>query len=154
MLEDECLVGDYTSDGVKDREASAALRKDMVRLIEELHKEEQFSNPETLHQAVFIADQYMIKGIQDDCTAPCLVKLAATSLLISAKLHEVLNPSFKAMSLVLDQDFSIAITRRDLIEHELDVLRKLNYDLKTVSSIQFLERYLRLFNIDEVSLGN
>ena len=153
MLEDECLVGDYTSDGVKDREVSATLRKDLVKFIEELHKEKQFSNPETLHQAVFIADQYMIKAIQDECAAPCLVKLAATSILISAKLHEVLTPSFEAMSLVLDQDFSISITRQDLIEHELDMLRKLNYDLKTVSSIQFLERYLRLYNIDEISLG-
>ena len=120
----------------------------MVELIVELHKEKEFTNPETLHQAVFIADRYLILAIEDESSAPCLIKLVATSLLIAGKMHEVEIPSFEAMSHVLERDFSLTLTKQTLVRFELELLRKLKFNLQTVSSFQFLERYLRLLDIN------
>ena len=84
---------------------------------------------------------------------PCLIKLAATSVLIAAKLEEIILPSFDAMIDVLSADFSLNLSKKQLIAFEFDILRKLEFNVRSVSSIQFLERYFRLFGIDQSGLG-
>ena len=61
----------------------------MVLLIEEMHGEDYFTKMETLYQAVYIADKYLIEVIKENAQLPCLIELATTSIFIAAKLQEI-----------------------------------------------------------------
>ena len=83
----------------------------MVLLITELHKSLKFRKLESLYQAVFIADKYLITTLNSDTSAPCLVKLAVTALTIGAKLCEEVLLCLNDISHVLKTAFSIKITK-------------------------------------------
>ena len=77
------MVGDYTRSSHK---IPPTLRKQMVLLIEEMHGEDYFTKMETLYQAVYIADKYLIEVIKEDAKPPCLIELATTSIFVAAKI--------------------------------------------------------------------
>ena len=91
MLKQENPIGNYTSPeagSLTDHDVSAPLRKQMVKLIKELHKGLKLVKLESLYQAVYVADRYLIVTLKEHNSAPCLVKLAVTTLIIAAKLCE------------------------------------------------------------------
>ena len=66
---------------------------------------------------------------------PCLVSLATVCLLMAAKLEENIAPSFVRMIDVVNEQYSIVLKRPKLIDLEEDVIRTLDFDLRSVSSI-------------------
>ena len=48
----------------------------------------------------------------------------------------------------LEEKVSVSLNRDELIGLESLILRTLNFDVRIVSPVTFLERYLRLFGID------
>ena len=138
MLKQENPVGNYTSRKVKsltDHDVTATLRKQMVMLIKELHQSLKFRKLESLYQAVYSADKYLISTLNSDTSAPCLVKLAVTTLIIAAKLCEEVILCLNDISHVLKTAFSIKITKQEMVNNESEVLRKLDFDLQTVTSL-------------------
>ena len=107
----------------------------MVMLIKELHESLNFRKLESLYQAVYIADKYLIATLNGDTSAPCLVKLAVTTLIIAAKLCEEVILCLNDISHVLKTAFSLKITKQEMLEFESEVLRKLGFDLQTVTSL-------------------
>ena len=79
---------------------------------------------------------------------PCQVKLAVNSMMIAAKVQEVEPPLYEEMVDFLKEKVSVSLTRDELIGFESTILRTLNFDVRIVSPVTFLERYLRLFGID------
>ena len=127
---------------------TANRRRQIVFLIKQLIHVEPISKVETVYDAVAIADRYLIKLICDDMPIPRLVNLAVTSMMIAAKLQEVEPPLYEEMIEFLQEKVSVTLTRDVLIGFESTLLRKLNFDVRIVSPVTFLERFLRLFGID------
>lgn len=95
LLSEEYALGNYLkADSVI--KISSDQRRRMVLLIEELRRKKNYRH-ETLFLAVSIADRYLIYLSVTNHEAPCLVNLAATCLLISAKLNQPLRPKFELM---------------------------------------------------------
>ena len=68
----------------------------MVLLMEHLNAIKKYK-PETLYLAVRIADRYLSSIISSSQIIPSPIDLAATSLLIAAKLEEPVGPLFVNM---------------------------------------------------------
>lgn len=47
-------------------------------------------------------------------------------------------------------NWSVAIAKNELIDLEHDVIKQLDFDLQYISPIPFLERFQRIFNLDQV----
>lgn len=99
LLEDEYALGNYLSENYRLK-ISSDQRKRMVILIEELHRKKKY-RLETLFLAVSIADRYLINLTVSQKPAPCLVNMAVTCLLLSAKLNQPLRPKFELMNELL-----------------------------------------------------
>ena len=119
----------------------------MVILIEQLHELKKYKI-ETLYTAMSLADRHLAKLHSEGRNLPCLISLATVCLLMAAKLEENMGPSFCRMVDIVNEQYSVVLKREKLVNLEEDVIRTLDFDLRTVSSIQFLERFLRLFGLD------
>ena len=53
------------------------------------------------------------------------------------------------MNDLLKSTFDISVDKKDFVNLEKDLLFKLNFDLQWISPITFLERFERLFNLDQ-----
>ena len=95
-----------------------------------------------------LADRYLAKLAEAETKAPCLVALGVTTLLMAAKIEEPISPSFERMVGLLKKYEITNISKQILLDQEEQVILKLDFQLRDVSSIQFLERYHRLFGID------
>ena len=104
---------------------------------------------ETLYTAVSLADRYLVETVVNKRKLPCLVTLAVTCLLIAAKIEEPISPSFIRMINILDAKHSVKLRGKRIRQLESEILRTLDFSLRTVSPIFFLERFLRLFGILE-----
>ena len=104
---------------------------------------------DALFLAVSIADRYLVQTAVDDIEAPSLLTLAVTSILMAAKLEQKVTPSFQMMTDYLNEKHDQCLSTMDLTELEEKILRTLDFHIETVSSIDFLARYLRLFGIDQ-----
>ena len=120
----------------------------MVLLIEQLHELKGYKI-ETFYTAVSLADRYLSKISSQGRSLPCLISLAAVCMLMGAKLEENISPSFIRMISILNEQHSILLKKQKLIDLEEDIIRTLCFDLRSVSAIQFLERFLRLFGLDK-----
>ena len=116
-------------------------------LIEELH-EIKDHKPQTLYTAVRIADRYLTMILDKDWPLPCLVTLAVTSLLMGAKIEEPMGPSVIFLLKLLKEKHSIELKKEDVLNLEESILRLLDFNLRSVSPIDFLERYIRIFDLD------
>lgn len=79
---------------------------------------------------------------------PCIVTLSVTCLLIAAKIEEAISPSVNIMLRLLLEKHNILLSKRDVIDLEEHIIRVLDFQLRNVSPIDFLERFLRLFGLD------
>ena len=122
----------------------------MVLLIEQLHEIKQYK-VETLYTAVGLADRYLKKIISLKRKIPCLITLGVTCLLMAAKLEQSISPSFTRMINILNEQHSVLLKKQKVIDMEEDVLRTLDFNVRMVSPIHFLERFQRLYGIDQPS---
>ena len=119
----------------------------MVLLIEQLHMIKEYK-PETLYLAVRIADRYITSTIFLSQRMPSLIELAATSLLIAAKLEENVAPNFANMSTLLEEEHKLVIKKQKFVDLEESIVRRLNFDLQSATPVAFLERFLRILGLD------
>ena len=75
-------------------ELSSAHRKEMIRLIESIHRAKNYKL-DTLYLAVNIADRYLANLSQRGHPSPSLVLLVVTSLMIAAKARQPLKPLYR-----------------------------------------------------------
>ena len=118
----------------------------MVNLIEDLYLLRQYYL-ETFYLAVSIADRYLINLTLKEENVPCLVALGVTSLLLAAKIEQNKSPRFQLMRHVLQNLHDIQIGNEVLLDLERKILKELDFDLRFISPIVFLERYLRIFEL-------
>ena len=151
QLDQDIEVGDYIekySETIRNYS-----RQQIVLLIEDLHGVKGYKL-ETLFTAVSLADRYLLKLLADVNEKTCLVTVAVTSLLFAAKIEEETSPSFERMIILLQDRHSIALKASEIIELEAKIIRTLDFQLRTVSPIFFLERFLRLFGIVKGHMGH
>ena len=120
----------------------------MVLLIEQLHEIKDYK-VEALYLAVSLADRYLKKIISLKRKIPCLITLAVATILMAAKLEQPISPSFTRMINILNEQHSVLLKKQKVIDMEEDIIRTLDFNLRTVSPIHFLERFLRLYGIDQ-----
>ena len=120
----------------------------MVNLIEQIHAVKEYRT-ETLFLAVSLMDKYLAILAIDNKSPPCLITLSVTCLLMAAKLAQPISPSFTRMISLLKQQNIDHIEKQHMIDLEESIIRTLDYNLQNVSAGDFLERYLRLFGLDD-----
>merc|ERR1712151_966542 len=81
--------------------------------------------------------------------APNLAMLATTALLMAAKIEQPISPSFNRMINLLPDSQRGRIRNYDLIDLEEKIVFALEFDFHYSSPITFLERYQRLFSVDQ-----
>lgn len=121
----------------------------MVQLMEELHQARGY-NEHTLHIAVSIADRYLRYLAERSEKAPLLSHLTVISLLMAAKLNEPLVPAFENMVNMINGWQRDHLTNKDLVNLEEKIIKALEFELNWTSPLHFLERYQRLFGLDQL----
>lgn len=106
----------------------------MFLVIEKLHEVKNYKL-ETIFTAMNLADRYLEKLAKDKTKAPCLVVLGVTTLLMAAKIEEPISPSFERMINLLKKYDITNIKKQNLIDLEEQVIKKLDFALRDVSSI-------------------
>lgn len=101
--------------------------------------------------AVSICDRYLVHLAVFNKAVPDLDLLAVTSILLAAKMEQPVSPSFIRMVRMVDSDYGIRLEKTQLIEMEEDIIRVLDFSIGYTSPIPFLDRYARLFGVDNCS---
>jgi hypothetical protein len=79
-----------------------------------------------------------------------MIKLAICTTLMGAKLEQPMQPNFNRMVRLVKSKWGVETSRDELINLEKNVIETLDFDLVYTGPIPFLERYLRVFNLDYV----
>ena len=119
----------------------------MVTLLEELNRLKAYKE-ETFYLACSLADRYLVNIAVQRKKAPCLIRLAITCTLMSAKLEQPISPSSNRMVRLVEDEWNIQIGKQELIDLEESIIKTLDYELHYTCPIVFLERYQRVFNLD------
>lgn len=117
----------------------------MILLMEDLNQSRGYKL-ETFYLAVNIADHYLMKMAISENEAPCLVLLGTTSLLVAAKIEQPRRPCFANMIYLL-QNHNVTIEKEAIASMEYSILHELNFSIRFIPSIHFLERFQRIFAI-------
>ena len=64
------------------------------------------------------------------------------SILIAAKLEEPIQPSFERMIKLVQRDWQLSIEKNAMIELEIDILNKLDWDMLRPGPLFFLDRFV------------
>ena len=148
MRRTEVRIGDYTKRG----DLSNEKRNSIISLVEKLAELKNYKM-DTLFLAVSILDRYLAKVDQNE-RAKCLGSIAVSCLLIAAKLEEPISPNYNNMCRLLEKFQIVKIYKTQIIETETKVLLALDFSIRDVVSIDFLERYLRLYGMDYGSVDS
>jgi len=70
---------------------------------------------------------------------------------MAAKIEEEIQPSISRMIELMEEKTSVTLVHADVIEKEEEIIRTLDFNLRGVSPIFFLERFCRLFGLREWS---
>ena len=104
-----------------------------------------------MYLSASLADRYLVNLVVKNERAPCLIKLAVIATLMAAKLEEPIQPSYRQMVHFINTNWSVTLVYKELIQLEHEIIVKLDFDLHFTSPIPFLERFQRIFNLDQVS---
>ena len=141
MLRQEFAIGDYIHFNQKSENGVSELaRKHMITLMEDLNRMKDYKE-DTLFLAASIADRYLVNLAVKRASAPCLIRLAIVSILMAAKLEQPIQPSFNRMVKLVAEQWDVKLTREDLLDLEESIIRTLDFDLRSVGPLLFLERY-------------
>lgn len=125
---------------------SSRKREKMIVIIQELHRLKKYKI-ETLFTAVQIADSYLRELALKNELVPELVAIATISILMAAKVEEPVSPSFSRMINLLQPDQKNLVTRQNLILLEMDVIRRLQFEVLKETVVPFVERYIMLLEV-------
>jgi hypothetical protein len=124
-------------------------RDAVISTIQTLHKKKDGYKPETMHLAGNITDRYLHHLAINGKHAPNLAMLATISILMAAKLEQPVSPSFNRMINLLPESQRKRMDKEDLVDLEEKIILALDFDFNYASPITFLERYQRLFSVDQ-----
>lgn len=148
MLKQDYAIGDYLL-SLPQGKFSYSQRERLISIIQDLHKKKDYK-PETLQLAGSIADRFLKKLLQKDSEeVPNLFALAATVMLMAAKMEQPISPSFNRMLALLPSAEQTKITKADLVNLEERILVDLEFGVHYAGPIPFIERYQRLLRIDQ-----
>ena len=119
-----------------------------ITVIVELHRIKNYKE-ETLYLACSLTDRYLARLTALNKPSPCLIRLAFVCTLMAAKLEEPMQPSFNRMVRLVAKEWNFTTTRQELIELESEVIRELDWDLVRPGPLFFLERFQRVFFLDQ-----
>ena len=71
-----------------------------------------------------------------------------TCLLLAAKLEEHVSPSYDRMKHIVKNLHNLSIKKIEMRDLEAQIIKRLDFGLRDVYSIQFLERFVRLLGVD------
>ena len=77
-----------------------------------------------------------------------MIILAVTCLLLAAKLEEHISPSYERMIRLVKSLHKVSIKKIEIRDLEEQIIKRLDFGLRSIYSIQFLERYVRLLGVD------
>ena len=123
-------------------------RERLISIVQELHKKKEYKQ-ETLHLAGNLADRFLKITLAQKKPVPNLFALGATVMLMAAKLEQPISPSFNRMLQLLPACEQKKISKQDIIDLEEQILLTLQFALHFAGPIPFLERYQRIFGLDE-----
>ena len=117
MLSKDYAIGNYVRRLGHERFTNED-RERLINIIQELNRKKEYK-VETLHLAGSIADRYLkIVLSSNDQPIPNLFALAATCMLMAAKLEQPISPSFNRMVALLPSHTQKRVTKQDLIKLE------------------------------------
>ena len=128
-------------------------REKLISIIQDLTKKKEYKQ-ETLHLAGNLADRYLSIVLPQGKPLPNLFALGATVMLMAAKLEQPISPSFNRMLALLPSSEQARISKKDLIDLEERILLTLNFSMHAAGPIPFIERFQRLFGIDQETLDH
>ena len=121
----------------------------MMMTIQYLHRKKDGYKHETMHLAGNIADRYLLHCARNGKIAPNMTALATTAILMAAKIEQPISPSFNRMISLLPESQRGRVNKTALINLEEQIVWALDFDFIYASPITFLERYQRLFAVDQ-----
>lgn len=148
MEKDNKAIGNYLAEN-NSLKITARDRDQMISTIQYLHKKKDGYKQETMHLAGNIADRYLSYLARKGKRAPSTTVLATTALLVAAKIEQPISPSFNRMINLLPESYKARVFKEDLIDLEEKIVKALEFDFSYASSVTFLERYQRLFSVDQ-----
>jgi hypothetical protein len=98
--------------------------------------------PETLYLTVNLIDRYLERA---EVSRPRLQLVGVTCLLIAAKYEEIYPPELRDLVYICDRAYS----KRDILEMEEEVLKKLEYHVTIPTAHVFLVRFLKAGHADK-----
>ncbi len=116
--------------------------------MEELHSIKGYREL-TLYLSVNIADLYLSSLLLKGEPAPNMVILGVTSLLLAVKMNEPIVPNLQNMTILINQKMPGSLTLKDLISLEILIIKELDFNLQTQTSITFVERFCQLMHFDQ-----
>ena len=67
---------------------------------------------------------------------------------MAAKLEEHVSPSYEKMIYIVKSLHEVSIKKIEIRDLEEQIIKRLDFGLRDIYSIQFLERYVRLMGFD------
>jgi transcription initiation factor TFIIIB Brf1 subunit/transcription initiation factor TFIIB len=105
---------------------------------------------ETLFLAVNIFDR-ILQNLLTQTARNDLILFVVVALILAAKMEQPISPSINRMIKLLDPDTEeIHVSKQQVIDLEELALGFLQFDMNYVSSLNFLERFLRVSNLHNV----
>lgn len=71
-----------------------------------------------------------------------------TALFIAAKIEEPMSPSLGNIMSVLNEIHMVELTKDNLLNLETNIILSLDFSLRKVSPIHFIERFFKLLGLD------
>ena len=117
------------------------MRAILVDWLVEVQYKENFKI-ETLYQSIWIIDSYLSFEIIE---MPKLQLLGVTALLISCKFNEIYYPNLEEFIRITDNIYK----KCELLKMEKEILKVLEFQIFSPTSIQFYQIISKIFNFDE-----
>ena len=146
-MQAEFAVGDYMQFNGEQLGVSYEGRESMITLLEALNTQKKYKL-ETLYLALSLCDRYLVNLAIANETAPSLITLAVTATLMAAKLEEPLQPNYSRMVRLVKSQWDVPMTKLELVNLEERIIKSLDFELHFAGPVPFLERYLRVFDLD------
>jgi len=124
-------------------EINERMRAILVDWLVEIHMKFKLL-PETLYLAINLMDRYLEKV---PISKQKLQLVGITSMLIASKYQEIYPPEIRDFIYISDKVY----TKEDILDMEGNMLNTLFFTLTIPTSLNFLERFTRLVNMDKKS---
>lgn len=148
MQSQDWAVGNYLEGTGPNANFGYGERERLISIVQDLHKKKDYK-PETLHLAGNLADRYLSLVLRKGESVPNLFVLGATVTLMAAKLEQPISPSFNRMLALLPPVEQARTNKQDLVDLEERILLALEFGLHAAGPIPFLERFQRIFGLDQ-----